>query len=165
MRSKAASGVRIPASPPFASVAQLDRVLGYEPSGRRFESSRMHHISRMVELGTKYHRVSKNYCASVAQLDRVLGYEPSGRRFESSRMHHSLSLASLAKQASSKNSNASVAQLDRVLGYEPSGRRFESSRMHHLRETRFGGFFAFQHLAILSPPSSFAPDRAQHIPL
>ena len=46
MRSKAASGVRIPASPPFASVAQLDRVLGYEPSGRRFESSRMHHILR-----------------------------------------------------------------------------------------------------------------------
>ena len=89
MRSKAASGVRIPASPPFASVAQLDRVLGYEPSGRRFESSRMHHISRMVELGTKYHRVSKNYCASVAQLDSVLGYAPSGRRFESSRMHHS----------------------------------------------------------------------------
>ncbi|KJT13602.1 fructose-1-phosphatase, partial [Salmonella enterica subsp. enterica serovar Heidelberg str. 607309-34] len=29
-----------------ASVAQLDRVLGYEPSGRRFESSRMHHILR-----------------------------------------------------------------------------------------------------------------------
>ena len=27
-----------------ASVAQLDRVLGYEPSGRRFESSRMHHL-------------------------------------------------------------------------------------------------------------------------
>ncbi|SIP74540.1 hypothetical protein XIS1_670021 [Xenorhabdus innexi] len=27
-----------------ASVAQLDRVLGYEPSGRRFESSRMHHF-------------------------------------------------------------------------------------------------------------------------
>ena len=26
-----------------ASVAQLDRVLGYEPSGQRFESSRMHH--------------------------------------------------------------------------------------------------------------------------
>ncbi|SBN04078.1 hypothetical protein KPMX200_130102 [Klebsiella pneumoniae] len=31
-------------SNPDASVAQLDRVLGYEPSGRRFESSRMHHI-------------------------------------------------------------------------------------------------------------------------
>jgi hypothetical protein len=26
-----------------ALVAQLDRVLGYEPSGRRFESSRVHH--------------------------------------------------------------------------------------------------------------------------
>ncbi len=25
-------------------MSQLDRVLGYEPSGRRFESSRMHHI-------------------------------------------------------------------------------------------------------------------------
>ncbi len=32
---------------PDASVAQLDRVLGYEPSGRRFESSRMHHILRV----------------------------------------------------------------------------------------------------------------------
>ena len=31
-------------SPAQASVAQLDRVLGYEPSGRRFESSRMHHL-------------------------------------------------------------------------------------------------------------------------
>ena len=44
MRSKAASGVRIPASPPFASVAQLDRVLGYEPSGQRFESFRVRHL-------------------------------------------------------------------------------------------------------------------------
>ncbi len=34
---------------PDASVAQLDRVLGYEPSGRRFESSRMHHILRNLQ--------------------------------------------------------------------------------------------------------------------
>ena len=27
----------------YAPVAQLDRVLGYEPSGQRFESSRVHH--------------------------------------------------------------------------------------------------------------------------
>ena len=27
-----------------ALVAQLDRVLGYEPSGRRFESSRVRHL-------------------------------------------------------------------------------------------------------------------------
>ena len=62
-----------------ASVAQLDRVLGYEPSGQRFESSRMHHFQD---------NLSPQFCASVAQLDRVLGYEPSGQRFESSRMHH-----------------------------------------------------------------------------
>lgn len=29
-----------------ALVAQLDRVLGYEPSGRRFESSRVRHIEK-----------------------------------------------------------------------------------------------------------------------
>ena len=28
----------------YALVAQLDRVLGYEPSGRRFESFRVRHI-------------------------------------------------------------------------------------------------------------------------
>ena len=144
MRSKAASGVRIPASPPFASIAQLDRVLGYEPSGRRFESSWMHHILQYGGVVTTYHTVSKkNSCASIAQLDRVLGYEPSGRRFESSWMHHSFCRTCFFKQTNQKISNASIAQLDRVLGYEPSGRRFESSWMHHLRKTRFGGFFAF----------------------
>ena len=29
-----------------ALVAQLDRVLGYEPSGRWFESTRVHHIRK-----------------------------------------------------------------------------------------------------------------------
>ena len=126
MRSKAASGVRIPASPPFASIAQLDRVLGYEPSGRRFESSWMHHIVQCCGKLSDIEKVVKQYPdASVAQLDRVLGYEPSGRRFESSRMHH------LLEKAVKHHPDASVAQLDRVLGYEPSGRRFESSRMHH----------------------------------
>ncbi len=28
----------------YAPVAQLDRVLGYEPSGQRFESSRVRHL-------------------------------------------------------------------------------------------------------------------------
>ena len=28
----------------YAPVAQLDRVLGYEPNGREFESLRVHHI-------------------------------------------------------------------------------------------------------------------------
>lgn len=48
MQSKSASGVRIPASLPLASIAQLDRVLGYEPSGRRFESSWMHHSKKLL---------------------------------------------------------------------------------------------------------------------
>lgn len=41
--NKIVSRVQIPHSPNLcnASVAQLDRVLGYEPSGQRFESSRM----------------------------------------------------------------------------------------------------------------------------
>ena len=33
-----------------ASVAQLDRVLGYEPSGQRFESSRMRHFTFLIFL-------------------------------------------------------------------------------------------------------------------
>jgi hypothetical protein len=41
-----------------ALVAQLDRVLGYEPSGRRFESSRVRHIIkpaiRTVIFNSKY---------------------------------------------------------------------------------------------------------------
>ena len=33
-----------------APVAQLDRVSGYEPEGRRFESFRAHHLSMTYEL-------------------------------------------------------------------------------------------------------------------
>ena len=47
MRLIPASGVRIPPSPPFAPVAQLDRVPGYEPGGQRFESSRAHHTDSL----------------------------------------------------------------------------------------------------------------------
>ena len=36
---------------PFALVAQLDRVPGYEPGGRRFESSRVHQIQKTRLLG------------------------------------------------------------------------------------------------------------------
>ena len=46
------SGINISSkiSFPDASVAQLDRVLGYEPSGRRFESSRMHHLLQKISF-------------------------------------------------------------------------------------------------------------------
>ena len=44
------SRVRIPLSPPsiheYAPVAQLDRVFGYEPKGRRFESFRARQIPK-----------------------------------------------------------------------------------------------------------------------
>ena len=52
---KPVSRVRIPCSPPifffgksiYALVAQLDRVSGYEPEGRRFESARAHQNKKM----------------------------------------------------------------------------------------------------------------------
>ena len=34
----------------LAPVAQLDRVLGYEPSGQRFESSRVRHFKSTLSL-------------------------------------------------------------------------------------------------------------------
>ncbi len=55
-----------------APVAQLDRVLGYEPRGQEFESLRAHHLTSH---------------APVAQLDRVLGFEPRGQEFESLQAH------------------------------------------------------------------------------
>ena len=35
-----------------APVAQLDRVSGYEPEGRRFESFRAHHFSQLNQVVT-----------------------------------------------------------------------------------------------------------------
>ena len=34
----------------FAPVAQLDRVLGFEPRGREFESSRAHHLLYKTDM-------------------------------------------------------------------------------------------------------------------
>jgi hypothetical protein len=67
-----------------APVAQLDRVFGYEPKGREFESLRAHHTAILI--------------APVAQLDRASGYEPEGREFESLRAHHTLSSKHLILQ-------------------------------------------------------------------
>ena len=58
---KSVSRVRIPLSPPneksfenSASVAQLDRVLGYEPRGQEFESLRVHQlITQIVSLSSR----------------------------------------------------------------------------------------------------------------
>ena len=37
------SGVRVPSGVPYAGLAQLDRVTGYEPVGRGFESLNPYH--------------------------------------------------------------------------------------------------------------------------
>ena len=60
-----------------APVAQLDRVIGYEPIGQGFESLQVRHL------------VQSLIDAPVAQLDRVIGYEPIGQGFESLRVRHS----------------------------------------------------------------------------
>ncbi len=119
-----------------ASVAQLDRVPGYEPGGQRFESSRTRHSYLVREKGNtlilKYRYRIIKYCALVAQLDRVPGYEPGGQRFESSRARHYLNLLNVRESiVKTIKACASVAQLDRVPGYEPGGQRFESSRTRH----------------------------------
>ena len=56
------SRVRIPLSPPqYAPVAQLDRVLGYEPRGRRFESFR----ARQLEVKTQKQKSLRNKGQSI----------------------------------------------------------------------------------------------------
>ena len=51
----------------YALVAQLDRVLGYEPSGRRFESSRVRHkIHRIIYGG--FYRVNLAMTNEFQQL-------------------------------------------------------------------------------------------------
>ncbi len=62
------SRVRIPLSPPInAPVAQLDRVSGYEPGGRRFESFRARHFQGNNQ--------NKNHSEIVAMTFNVIGPE------------------------------------------------------------------------------------------
>ena len=78
-----------------AAVAQLDRVLGYEPRGRGFNSCQPHqNIENQTLSGfvvksltsMQFMECCKSF-AAVAQLDRVLGYEPRGRGFNSCQPH------------------------------------------------------------------------------
>jgi hypothetical protein len=97
----------------LAAVAQLDRVLGYEPRGRGFDSCQPHQIQAsemqiseafvFLDVLDAYFCDEKNFSsfwelrviaysiigslAAVAQLDRVLGYEPRGRGFDSCQPH------------------------------------------------------------------------------
>jgi hypothetical protein len=138
-----------------AAVAQLDRVLGYEPRGRGFNSCQPHQNTENQTLPgfvvTSFTSMLLMECcrsfAAVAQLDRVLGYEPRGRGFNSCQPHQYL-LVSLPKRSSlrfdesfklravrrSVSEFAAVAQLDRVLGYEPRGRGFNSCQPHQYQQ-------------------------------
>ncbi len=55
----------------YAPVAQLDRVLGYEPSGQRFESSRVRHFTflYLIQIFFVIHQNKNN---RIPVTDQVL---------------------------------------------------------------------------------------------
>ena len=54
-----------------ALVAQLDRVLGYEPSGRRFESSRVHQTEKPTDFSGFFFAVTKVQLSALAKPARL----------------------------------------------------------------------------------------------
>src|SRR5215475_1538961 len=52
-----------------AAVAQLDRVLGYEPRGRGFESCQPRHLFEGLPPGRPFHLIRRHH--SVASLSRI----------------------------------------------------------------------------------------------
>ncbi len=147
-----------------AAVAQLDRVLGYEPRGRGFESCQPRHQFRgPSESKALSVRCSTVLRAAVAQLDRVLGYEPRGRGFESCQPRHffgGLPTVEGPDSWSSTALRAAVAQLDRVLGYEPRGRGFESCQPRHFRRAFLReGPFSLSPLPARSHRADSIPDH------
>ena len=75
----------------YVSVAQLDRVFGYEPKGRGFESLQTHHfnfwlfIIKLWKLLVFLWQLCYNFTVfrEMAQLGRALGLGPRGCRFKS----------------------------------------------------------------------------------
>ena len=113
-----------------APVAQLDRVSGYEPEGRGFESCLAHQISALVRsnlIGVQY--VKR---APVAQLDRVSGYEPEGRGFESCLAHHrTICLAAIRTMMRRSGREVECTPLLRVQVQYIGPRGFESLLLRH----------------------------------
>ena len=54
-----------------APVAQLDRVPGYEPGGRRFESFHTRHIEKPTFLGGFFHFYSFYFCSLHFRLSAL----------------------------------------------------------------------------------------------
>ena len=79
-----ASGVRIPLSPPFALVAQLDRASVYGTEGRRFESCRVRFIYFRMRLCIEIFMAKfddyiwMGYCLELARRASIKGEVPVG---------------------------------------------------------------------------------------
>ncbi len=106
--------------PAHALVAQMDRALDFESSGRGFESSPARHSDLLPAV------LAARFCATVVKLGSATvgsAYEVNAR---------GISLATGLADGYTLPTRALVAQLDRVLDYESRGRGFESSPARHV---------------------------------
>ena len=103
-----------------ALVAQMDRALDFESSGRGFESSPARHFALLFQV------LDALWCAKVAELGTAtLGPTCTANACR-------IRLATDLADGYTLPTRALVAQLDRVLDYESRGRGFESSPARHL---------------------------------
>ena len=103
-----------------ALVAQMDRALDFESSGRGFESSPARHpVFLSAAFGCSL------VCDGGETLNCSLGFWPSASASK-------IGLATSLADRYTLPTRALVAQLDRVLDYESRGRGFESSPARHL---------------------------------
>ena len=103
-----------------ALVAQMDRALDFESSGRGFESSPARHpVFLSAAFGCPL------VCDGGGTLNCSLGFWPSASASK-------IGLATSLAERYTLPTRALVAQLDRVLDYESRGRGFESSPARHL---------------------------------
>ena len=106
--------------PAPALVAQMDRALDFESSGRGFESSPARHpVFLSAAFGCPL------VCDGGGTLNCSLGFRPSASALK-------IGLATGLAERYTLPTRALVAQLDRVLDYESRGRGFESSPARHL---------------------------------
>ena len=122
----------------FAAVAQLDRVLGYEPRGRGFNSCQPHQ-----NFGSRNTARKRKFPSCFSLWRSFLGGSATRRKDRSPTRNAIRSTHAIVQGF------AAVAQLDRVLGYEPRGRGFNSCQPHQnfgsrntARKRQFPGCFS-----------------------
>ena len=118
----------------FAAVAQLDRVLGYEPRGRGFNSCQPHQnqVKRPGEKSPGLFSFPKSIPPAPPSCPSTTpgsGYNhvPGATGIQKAIKNLPFDIS---ETAAIILSSAAVAQLDRVLGYEPRGRGFNSCQPH-----------------------------------